>query len=92
MAGLLSTGLGYKNKALSGFVRASALESSREQANKTLEAQGKMQKARMVGQGAGLGAMAGFSGALGGAELGAWAGPAGAVGGAALGFLFSELF
>jgi hypothetical protein len=86
MAGLINTGIGYKNRALSGMVRQSAEEKRIEEANKELDAAEKNQTATMTISGAASGAMIGAQ--MGGASYG----PAGAVAGAALGFLFSRLF
>ena len=92
MAGLLNTGTEYKNKALSGMIRESVLQTEVDKENENLKTQKANQQKTMIAQGAGLGAVVGMSSAAMGAEYGAMAGPYGAIAGAAAGWLFSELF
>ena len=54
MNGLISTGEDYKNKALSGFIRESADEQKRSQANKDLAARQQEQTISMAASGAGV--------------------------------------
>ena len=56
MAGLINTGLGYQNSAMSGFIRESADEAKRDQENKRLALAQKNQNMSMMSQGAGIGA------------------------------------
>ncbi|MDD5523656.1 MAG: hypothetical protein PHV90_00300 [Smithella sp.] len=53
MNGLISTGEDYKNKALSGFIRESADEQKRSQANKDLAARQQEQTISMAASGVG---------------------------------------
>lgn len=53
MNGLISTGEDYKNKALSGFIRESADEQKRSQANKDLAARQREQTISMAASGVG---------------------------------------
>lgn len=96
MAGLLSTGQGYRRNALSGLSRAAELEGQRERTKDQLDAADDAQVKSNTAMGAGIGYMAGASmaggGAAAGAEAGSMAGPVGAVVGAVLGFAFSKLF
>lgn len=55
MAGLLNVGADYQNRALSGFIRASAEQQEIDTANKELAASRKAQKSQMAVQGAVLG-------------------------------------
>jgi hypothetical protein len=64
MAGLIGTGLGYQNTALSGFVRESEEQQKVDMANKQLKAQQDMQQqqteASMIGSGLGIAMMLGM--------------------------------
>ena len=55
MAGLINTGLGYQNSAMSGFIRQSADEAKRDQENKQLAMAQKNQNLTMLSQAAGIG-------------------------------------
>jgi hypothetical protein len=99
MAGVISTGINYKNQALSGFVRESAEQQQIDQANSELKANKKVQDVQQKTEGTMVGATVGYmassallSGTALGTELGSWAGPIGMVVGAGLGYLFSDLF
>jgi hypothetical protein len=72
MAGLINTGLGYQNSAMSGFIRESADEAKRDQYNKQLALAQKNQNLTMLSQAAGIGASV-YSGTNlgGGAAVGA---------------------
>lgn len=89
MAGLISTGLEYQNKALSGFVRESAQQNEIDATNRQLEDAKKAQEATQTSM---LTVAGGMGGAYLGAQIGAIGGPWGMVAGAAIGFLFSKLF
>ena len=72
MAGLINTGLGYQNSAMSGFIRESSEEAQRDKENKQLALAQKNQNLTMLSQAAGIGASV-YSGANlgGGAAVGA---------------------
>ena len=55
MAGLINTGLGYQNSAMSGFMRQSSDEAKRDQENRHLASAGKNQNLTMLSQAAGIG-------------------------------------
>uniref|UniRef100_A0A6M3ID96 Bacteriocin n=1 Tax=viral metagenome TaxID=1070528 RepID=A0A6M3ID96_9ZZZZ len=90
MAGLISTGTGYRNQALSGFIRQSAEEAAINKTNEQLKQAKKQQQMSMATSGAAAGAMLGAMGAAkGGATVGGlWGAGIGLV----AGFLLSELF
>ena len=108
MPGVLGTGQLMQQGAVSGLVRASALESQRDATNEQIKAGEKSQKIGAVssgmGTGAAIGAMsagtaAGAGGAASGAATGAtatsWSGPGALIGaavGAIAGYLLSEVF
>lgn len=97
MAGIINTGIGYQNRALSGMIRQSALEKKLKEANESLEAAEAQQKSQLTSSSMMGGATMGYAAGAGSAALegvvgGSWAGPVGAAAGAALGFLFSRLF
>ena len=52
--GLLSTGLGYEQNAVSGMVRSSALQQEVDTHNEQVQAAEKQQTMQMVSEGAGL--------------------------------------
>lgn len=79
MAGLIDVGVGYKNAALSGFVRESAIQQQIDQANAQLAAQRSIQGTQM---GTELGILGGSAAINYGPSI--WAG-AGAAGTAAAG-------
>jgi len=56
MAGMIGVGEGYKNQALSGFIRESAEQQKIDQANKDLEAQHNEQVVRNISSGVGAAA------------------------------------
>jgi hypothetical protein len=105
--GIITTGLDYENKALSGFVRASSDQEQIDMANKKLKAERKAQQATLGAEGAVVGGMAGYAGAtsaafagtateggavVGGTELGAELGSLGGPIGAVFGAGLGFLF
>ena len=82
MAGLIGTGIDYRNKALSSIMDQASLEQDVRMQNEQWDAQGKAQKSKIGGELSSLGMIGGY----------AAGGPAGAAGGGGLGFLFSKLF
>lgn len=88
MAGVLGTGSGIRQSALSGMQRASGLETQRENTNEQLKTAEQNQKVTTTVSGATSGAM------IGGAAT-SWSGPGMIVGtlvGAGVGYLLSEVF
>jgi len=88
MSGVISTGLGYQERALSGMIRESEQQQAIDQSNKELKA--RESAARKSNQ-ASMTVAGGMAGAYVGAQYGSVGGPYGAVAGAALGFLFGSL-
>jgi hypothetical protein len=96
MAGLIDVGNNVKSSALSGMRRLSDLELAREREEKQLDRQDEADRRSNQMTGAGMGAMAGGTAAMGsaamGVKFGAWAGPVGIAAGAIGGFILGSLF
>ena len=64
MAGLIGTGGQIRRRAIDGFTEVSRLESQRNRAQDTLDAQKQAQEMQMIGTGAGIGGAYGVNKAL----------------------------
>lgn len=85
MAGLIGTGLTYRQQAEALSSKSDELKDRRDQQNEMIKQADIQQKASLTATGALVGASAG-------AEAGSVGGPWGAVIGAGIGYLAAELF
>jgi hypothetical protein len=81
MAGVINTGIGYRDRALSGFVRQAEQEQEINRANRELTARESSQRKSNQASMAIAGGMAGY----------AYGGGYGAAAGSTIGFLFGSL-